>query len=159
MLITVALLVSLMPSLSLAGLVTVTLTDGATEVRFQVDRSPTPMSSNAGGFTLGGVLVTVSGQVGASRDITFWDLALAGGGLTISGLLSQMGPQLYTGEPSQPTLLDGVFSLTHYDDPTFDESITSDLRATVPAPGALGLLGAGLIALGFSRRRNSRLSL
>jgi hypothetical protein len=93
-----------------------------------------------------------------------WSLLDGAGNVLFSGTMNAIGGSLNTPKPVQSFVQDltpGLYStlkLTFSNDTAmgFDNfSVTAGPVEAVPLPGSLGLLGAGLAALGFARRRRA----
>lgn len=145
-----------------------TLTNGTDVVTFSLPSSPVPDRVNVtyAGFTLDAVPVDLNGLIG-NYTVTFFTGGLNGGGLCIStgdtvcnggDILTQSGPQLYTGDEATPTLIPGSYDLKNvgsanntFEGP-FHLAITEQ-ASPVPEPSTFALLGTGLLAAAGAVRR------
>jgi hypothetical protein len=76
---------------------------------------------------------------------------------TAGGGFSFVGPQMYLGSESAPTILTGDFTSTTFDmfygtNLFTQANVTVQAVASTPEPMTLPLVGAGLLGLGFLRR-------
>ena len=139
-----------------------TLTSGADTISFSAPASPIPSTTDTvNQFSLDNVTFDVDG-VPSMGDIYFYTSAVGGGlevvdGIFMLPLVSQTGPQVFTGAVTAPTFLPGNFSLQAYGDGSvfdgnFSLTILPDMTAT-PEPASLLLVGSGLLSITSVIRR------
>ena len=139
-----------------------TLTSGNNTISFSAPASPTPSTTDTvNQFSLYNLTFDVNG-VSSMGDVYFYTSNVAGGLELVDGsyslsLLSQIGPQLFTGSVEAPTFRLGEFSLTKFDESSvfnqdFSISISPDTTVT-PEPASLLLVGSGLLSVTNILRR------
>jgi hypothetical protein len=139
---------------------------------FQADTNPAVSDTGMGGFSfafsdfsysLDGSAVAIaptfirffSGTNGGGFAICFDGTTFG----TCSEGLATFGPQMYSGTPSAPTLIEGTFAQDGLgvivDSTTYTEPNTT-LVGSVPEPATFLTLAAGLFTLGWVRRSRTR---
>lgn len=139
-----------------SGTMTYTLS-GPTTASFTISMGSTPGFSIAGiAFTMEPVDLTVDGTSMTDTIVFFNSADLGGLNSVFSCLPDLIGPQLYTGSESDPTLLAGVFEL--FDINTGVEyTLTASETSAMPEPSTVLMLvsGLALVGLGFKRRSSN----
>ncbi|MGB8522162.1 MAG: PEP-CTERM sorting domain-containing protein [Candidatus Acidiferrales bacterium] len=139
-----------------SGTMTYTLS-GPTTASFTISMGSTPGFSEAGiAFTMEPVDLTVDGTSVTDTIVFFNSADLGGLNSVFSCLPDLIGPQLYTGSESDPTLLTGVFEL--FDINTGVEyTLTASETSAMPEPSTVLMLvsGLALVWLGFKRRASN----
>jgi hypothetical protein len=147
-----------------------TLTDGSNVITFALPSTPTLAATSTDYFAVA-TSVTIDDAAPTAEDITFYDTTY-GGGLSIATtpetdqVLDQLGPLLYSGTTSDPTLLAASnvsLTPTSIDGgaDTYSGSFTLnavDVTKT-PEPASLSLTMAGIAMLGLMmvmRKRSAR---
>lgn len=123
---------------------------------WQLDSNPIPDVSSSGvNFTIWDVEGFPDAIFGVA-DITFWH-ADELGGFTIedfyigSILAEALGPQLYSGPESSPTMLTGTFQLTGVNGESYTLNV-STVGGVVPEPATWAMMVLGFGVLGGAMR-------
>jgi hypothetical protein len=134
---------------------TYTLSGPATAT-FAISMGTAPDFSAPGyAFTMDPLYLTVDGTSMTDTIVFFNSSDLGGLNSVFSYLPDLIGPQLYIGSESDPTLLAGVFQLQDMD--TGDWYTLTACETSVPEPSTILMLVSGLfvVGLGFKRRSSN----
>jgi hypothetical protein len=137
--------------------VSYTLT-GATDATFtvSVDTSPSPEASGQNYFFMVQPTdLTVDG-VSMTDTIVFFNSSDLGGLNSVFDALPDLGgPQLYSGNESDPSLLTGVFCLDDLETGASYTLTANAVTPSVPEPTTVLMLVAGLFVVGMGLKRRS----
>ena len=126
---------------------------GAQSFTFNMDSKPSPLASTPFQFTARSQNLTVNGIARTGIfDFDFYTIA-GSGGLFSTSLGSYLGPQLFSGTTSAPTLLTGNFTLTGGPSGAGGILTVKSLVAAVPEPGTWAMMIVGLGLAGSAMRR------
>jgi hypothetical protein len=123
---------------------------GPISASWTMSENPTPLFSESGTvFAVNSTDLVVDGM-SVSDILCFFNINDLGGLNSVVVLPDLFGPQIYTGDESNPTFLTGVFNFSMDDGQTETLSITP-----TPEPTTILLLCAGIAMLGLKRKRES----
>src|SRR5271168_1513173 len=130
---------------------------GSTTATFTISMDSGPdWSDNGTALTMDPLNLMVDGTSMTDTIVFFNSADLGGLNSVFSCLPDLIGPQLYTGSESDPTLLTGVFEL--FDINTGVEyTLTASETSAMPEPSTVLMLvsGLALVGLGFKRRSSN----
>jgi hypothetical protein len=131
---------------------------GPTDATFTVSMgtSPSPEFSGQNYFFMVQPTDLVVDGVSVIDTIVFFNSSDLGGLNSVFDALPDLGgPQLYSGNESDPTLLTGVFSLYDLETGASYTLTANAVNTTVPEPTTVLMLLAGLFAVGMGLKRRS----
>jgi hypothetical protein len=125
---------------------------GPVSATWTMSENPTPMYVEDGTVFAVDVSDLVVNGIAQPDTICFFSLGDLGGLNSVIALPDLFGPQIYTGDEFNPTLLTGVFNFTTWD--TGAQEVLTVTKA--PEPTSLLLLCSGLVAIGLKRKRQEQ---
>lgn len=139
--------------------VSYTLT-GATDATFTVSMdsstSPSPEVSGQNYFFMVQPTDLIVDGVSTIDSVVFFSSSDLGGLNSVFDALPDLGgPQLYSGDESDPTLLTGVFCLYDLDTGASYTLTANAVTPSVPEPTTVLMLVAGLFVVGMGLKRRS----
>jgi len=126
---------------------------------FEIDSNPVVTAASVGAFTA----PATNGTGAAATIVSARFYSAGGGGFNLFGsgdfLFGYLGPQLFSGSGTAPTILTGTFALTSADIGRVGSGVLtiSSATAAVPEPATWGLMlaGFGMVGAGLRSRRRS----
>lgn len=124
---------------------------GPVSATWTMSENPSPFFVEEGtAFAVDVPDLSMDGGPVIDDTICFFNLSDGGGLNSVVALPDFYGPQVYSGDESNPTFMTGMYTLTMYDGQTETLSITE-----APEPTTMLLLFSGLAALGLKRKRQA----